>query len=171
MSEWKRASYVKEFSALPQAPKNKLKNKVERSVEVRPPFRGAAPPAAPRIWYLHYNQSQFGPYAEDDVHQYLRVGKIHGEVFAGAKAPVGPIGKIPILTSVMEAARARIKRRTSLSKACRAVRPHDKTNAPRRPAWPRFMRRAVFWQPESAATLVLADAGPDRPYSGCGGSA
>ena len=163
MSEWKRASDVKEFSAaLPQAPKKQIKEQVqERSVEVRPPFRGAkAPPAAPRIWYLHYNQSQFGPYAEDDVHQYLRVGKIHGEVFAWREGMPewARLGKIPIFDeSVMEAARARIKRKNEpvegVSRGAAATSRQDKRTAPRRP----LVAKIYATQGEILATGICRD--------------
>ena len=108
------------------------------------------------------------------MHQYLRVGKIHGEVFAGAKARVGPARKNPDFDERDGGGpctdQAQNEPVEGVSRGAAATSRQDK----RSPASARgqdLARRAVFWQPESAATLVLADAGPDRPYSGCGGSA
>jgi hypothetical protein len=35
-----------------------------------------------RIWYLHWNQKQFGPFLLQEIQQFLREGRIHPEVYA-----------------------------------------------------------------------------------------
>lgn len=45
----------------------------------------SAPPQfkeAERSWFLHFNDSQYGPFSKDEVDGFLRIGKIHGKVHA-----------------------------------------------------------------------------------------
>lgn len=35
-----------------------------------------------RIWFLYYNDSQFGPFTEEEIRRFLNLGKIHGRVHA-----------------------------------------------------------------------------------------
>lgn len=86
-ADWKRICDVSTFQgAVPNVPNQGLKEQVKEAS--RPTVRTAAsakPPkvkssAEARIWFLYYNDSQFGPFSGDEISRYLRVGKIHGRV-------------------------------------------------------------------------------------------
>jgi len=80
-AQWMRLCDIHEFQvAVPSVP-NKI---IEVEVSQKASTKKAAPkankaPAAP-CWYLHYNDSQFGPFKDEDIHRFLRIGKIHGDV-------------------------------------------------------------------------------------------
>ncbi len=76
MGEWARLADVPTFkAAVPPPPAMKPK--------AQPP---APPAAAKKIqvkeWFLYYNDSQFGPYTEDEIEGMAGIGKITGETFA-----------------------------------------------------------------------------------------
>jgi hypothetical protein len=50
-----------------------------------------APPPAPKSvqWFLYYSDSQFGPFSEDEVARFVRIGKIHGDVHAWSEGMSG----------------------------------------------------------------------------------
>jgi hypothetical protein len=87
---WKRICDTETFqAAVPNAPSPRVLDQVKETA--RPtvkaaPARKSAPTPPPPIkeeksWFLHYNNSQYGPFAESEVSRYLTVGKIHGRVF------------------------------------------------------------------------------------------
>ncbi|MEN9724056.1 MAG: hypothetical protein RJB38_2042 [Pseudomonadota bacterium] len=80
-AKWERLCDLPEFqSAVPLQPNPVIESEVRKTAvkekKVTPP-----PPAkkAPN-WYLYYNDSQFGPFLEEDIHRFLKIGKIHGDV-------------------------------------------------------------------------------------------
>lgn len=91
-SSWKRICDVKTFQvAVPDAPSDKtLKDlkKVSSSEKKSPPRFKAdlektpGEGASDRVWFLHYKGNQVGPFALGEVKRYIKVGKIHGRVFA-----------------------------------------------------------------------------------------
>lgn len=89
-SEWKRICDIESFqAAVPRVPTGKpdLKPVTKSSVSKKSPppaprpDKGAPESAAePKEWFLHYNDSQYGPFSTSEIDRYLRVGKIHGKV-------------------------------------------------------------------------------------------
>ncbi|OFZ21989.1 MAG: hypothetical protein A2X94_16155 [Bdellovibrionales bacterium GWB1_55_8] len=91
--EWKRICDLKTFQgAVPSIPKKAVLQEVKEAAKpaVRQTTRRAAPtPAAPskplgasdKIWFLYYNQAQFGPFSADEITRSLKSGKIHKKVF------------------------------------------------------------------------------------------
>lgn len=77
MKDWKRLLEFSEFQIeVPKAPPKNWKP----PEEVTPP---APPPSKPaRVWFLYYNDSQFGPFSRQEVERFLSVGKIHSRVYA-----------------------------------------------------------------------------------------
>jgi hypothetical protein len=76
--QWSRICDTPTFQvAVPKAP----------TVRPVPPSAGAkkAPPPPiqePKPWYLYYNDTQFGPFAQVEVERYLKIGKLNGRVHA-----------------------------------------------------------------------------------------
>lgn len=97
-TDWKRICDLKEFQIFqphqpPKSMKIEVKSAAAPTIRKASGGRGAAsvpsriapkmPPKIPgeKTWYLHYNDSQFGPFSTDEVSRYLRIGKLHGGVF------------------------------------------------------------------------------------------
>jgi hypothetical protein len=38
-----------------------------------------------KTWYLYYNQSQFGPFSQEEIERFIQIGKIHGRVYGWCK--------------------------------------------------------------------------------------
>jgi len=96
-AEWKRICDTPTFqAAVPTQPPAQLKSELMKASVTPPPTpqsggsvaRAPAPPAPPetaapaRQWFLYYNDSQFGPFSEEEVRRFLKIGKIHGRVHA-----------------------------------------------------------------------------------------
>jgi hypothetical protein len=95
-TSWKRICDTKPFEAsVPHQPAKSIQKEVKEAVvpEVRhvPKQRSSAGPPPPpskqqspeaRIWYLYYNDSQFGPFSQEEIRRFLKVGKIHFRVHA-----------------------------------------------------------------------------------------
>ncbi len=81
-SGWKRICDIKTFQiAAPQPPAQKP------SVKTAPKRGGVAIPPPPKsgdekTWFLHYDDSQYGPFTVAEVERFLEIGKIHGGVHA-----------------------------------------------------------------------------------------
>jgi hypothetical protein len=92
-ADWKRICDTKAFQvAAPQEPpktiQKQIKDAIKPTAKSNGPRKGASPPP-PReetgelqSWYLHYNDTQFGPFSTDDVNGFLSVGKINRRVHA-----------------------------------------------------------------------------------------
>ncbi len=84
-AEWKRICDTKTFQAVvPQQPSKGVQKEIKTALKpgLRP--RGG-PPSAPaeevsliQNWYLYYNHSQYGPFSEEEILRFLKVGKIDG---------------------------------------------------------------------------------------------
>ncbi len=90
---WQRLCDLEDLKTLmPSRPAKDLQRKVEKSVEAQAPERvvtrsgsrsgaQATPPshpsAEPRIWFLHYNSSQYGPFTQGEVQRAIEIGKIN----------------------------------------------------------------------------------------------
>lgn len=90
--DWKRLCDVKSFqSVVPHQPaksvqkeiKETAKPVVKQSAGRRETARAELPEMMEgRVWYLHYNDAQFGPYSQEEISRYLQVGKIHSRIHA-----------------------------------------------------------------------------------------
>jgi hypothetical protein len=91
-AEWKRLCDVKTFqAAVPSLPAKKLRNEVTEIS--KPNVRGGSKPSktksskqssakVERSWFLYYNDTQFGPFTEEEILRFLSVGKINPRVHA-----------------------------------------------------------------------------------------
>ena len=92
-AEWKRLCDVKTFkAAVPSLPAKKLQNEVKEVS--KPNVRSSAKQTAvsgsgrktlsqqERAWFLYYNDSQFGPFTEEEINRFLSIGKINERVHA-----------------------------------------------------------------------------------------
>ena len=84
---WQRICDTAPFqSAVPHEPSKALREEVaERSREVQ---AKKAPPAPPKdddidqkVWYLYFNETQFGPFSSSEVEENIASGKIDARVF------------------------------------------------------------------------------------------
>jgi hypothetical protein len=97
MSGWQRVCDVPAFqAAVPPPPAAKP--------QVQPP----APPTKkiqPKEWFLYFNDSQQGPYSEDEVIGLVGVGKIDGEAFAWKDGMSGwePLSALSLFSSKLSA--------------------------------------------------------------------
>jgi hypothetical protein len=73
LGDWKRLCDVDAFRReVPKPP----------APPARKPPAPPQAPSEPKIWFLYYNDTQYGPFGESEVVNYLKIGKIHGKVFA-----------------------------------------------------------------------------------------
>ncbi len=77
---WQRICDTKTFqSAVPALPAAKP------VVKKASPAKRVAPPPAPseeKTWFLFYNDSQFGPFSNEEISRFISVGKVHKQVYA-----------------------------------------------------------------------------------------
>ena len=95
--DWKRICDVKTFqAAVPTLPAKTMQQEVkdaskpnivatQRSTTRAAAQRKVAPAVSVdasegRIWFLFYNESQYGPFSSEEISRFLQVGKIHGRV-------------------------------------------------------------------------------------------
>jgi hypothetical protein len=118
----------------PPAPGTKAKAKAEAKAEV----------VEEKIWFLFYNEAQFGPFSTEEISRYLRVGKIHGRVFIWQDGMADWV-RLETLTSfaddIVVGKKAREDRKSSATSVTQAVTKEKKSpskkeeqrGAPRRP--------------------------------------
>ena len=93
--QWARVCDILTFQvALPQKPEQgtptlpaeKAASRSSSGAESRKGRLGADAGLTPlpeeRMWFLFYNQSQYGPFSKDEVNRLILVGRIHGRVHA-----------------------------------------------------------------------------------------
>jgi len=91
LSKWQRICDVKEFqqkedtSPPPLSQIKEIKQEIANERRMRPRVKSAHP----MQWYLYHQESQLGPFSEDEVFRFLRVGKIDGSTFAWRKGMKG----------------------------------------------------------------------------------
>jgi len=82
-AEWKRICDVKTFqAAVPRQPRKEVQKQVLKqgvTPEVRPAKRLLNEQQV-RNWYLYYKDSQFGPFSQEEIFRFLKIGKIHLKV-------------------------------------------------------------------------------------------
>lgn len=108
-ADWKRICDIDTFQkAVPPVPPPNVQTQVQSQVQVvaqaqaataaapsptlppAPSSAAVATPKAPeaavqlneRVWFLNYDQAQFGPFSEEEVGRMLQNGKIHARVYA-----------------------------------------------------------------------------------------
>lgn len=100
-ADWKRICDIKPFQAtVPQQPAKGVQKEVKevsrpiQKQQAQPARKAPAAPqaaapqaAAPyedkgevRNWYLHYSNSQYGPFSVEEILHFIKIGKIHGQV-------------------------------------------------------------------------------------------
>lgn len=89
--EWQRICDIKIFQAVvPATPSPSLQTEVSvASTSAEPVVRMAKLRSQSRSkevlndwsWFLYYQNSQFGPYSQEEIERYIRVGKIHGRTY------------------------------------------------------------------------------------------
>jgi hypothetical protein len=98
-TEWQRICDVKAFkAAVPHSPGSipkpgaippikksgrapAVRDLAERSENTR--NHSMRPPGPEeKVWFLYYNQTQFGPFSQDEVNRLILVGRVHGRVHA-----------------------------------------------------------------------------------------
>ena len=123
-AKWERLCDIPEFkSAVPTAPNKIIEVEVRKSAtdaKIAPP----PPSKKAQSWYLYYNDSQFGPFTEEDIHRFLRIGKLHGEVHVWKDGMSG-WEKIKRVENFKES--------VAESKNARAARKAERRKAPRVP--------------------------------------
>ena len=101
---WQRICDTKTFqSAVPALPAAKP------TVKKATPAKRVAPPPAPseeKTWFLFYNESQFGPFSDEEIHRFIKVGKVHKQVYAWQDGMEGweKLGMIDEFTDAFELA-------------------------------------------------------------------
>ena len=160
--DWKRICDTKTFqSAVPSAPAKGMQNQVKEAsrptvrkvqssgqggMKTPPkPGRGtgeiswpgfAQPPAESKDWFLYYNESQFGPFTEGDIHRFLKAGKIHGRVHTWKDGMGGweRIERLPVFeASSLAATAARESKKAGKAAAPTVQAASDKRVAARKP--------------------------------------
>ena len=90
-ADWKRACDLKVFQAvLPQTPSKEVQTKVKGLVapsstqkrEVLPPTPLKRERSTQKVWYVHDQNSQFGPFSLEEVQRLIQIGKIKSQAFA-----------------------------------------------------------------------------------------
>ncbi len=120
-TDWKRICDTPTFqAAVPVQPATKIQSEVLKASAPT----AKAPPVPPtpepesRIWFLYYNDSQFGPFNEEEIRRFLKLGKIHGRVHAWKDGMAGwqRLEKLPgFEDEIAESVRARDARSQSAS--------------------------------------------------------
>jgi hypothetical protein len=82
-ASWKRICDTKPFeAAVPHQPAKTVQKEIKAAVAPVVKQAAVRERLEPRNWYLHYNDSQFGPFSTDEVQQFLKSGKINSRVYA-----------------------------------------------------------------------------------------
>lgn len=118
-SEWKRICDIKTFqTAVPQSPPKAMKEEIKEASKptikkAQPRGKAQTPPppgmATHKKWFLFYGDTQYGPFAEDEVERLLRIEKINGKVFAWSDGMSNwtPIEKITELSKAMKSVKGK----------------------------------------------------------------
>jgi hypothetical protein len=153
-ADWKRICDLKTFqAAVPALPEKSVQTAVKAAAV---PAQRKGPPPGPakaatqkkeearppeKSWFLFYSESQFGPFSEEEVSRFLRIGKIHGRVFAwcDGMADWERLEKISLFTvAVGESKKARKERRTGSEPSNKQER-SEQRDTPRRPLVARIL--------------------------------
>lgn len=163
---WERICDLKTFqAAVPQLPPKTVQKEVKEAVKeaAAPAVRTAArrsvkAPAQPKaatdmpseekIWFVYYNESQFGPFSASEVHRYLKIGKLNGRVF-GWRDGMENWERLEKITDFGELSSA--KKPPAGPKT--AAKAPDQRSAPRRP----LVAKIVMTNQSAVAVAVCRD--------------
>lgn len=137
--DWQRLCDTDPFrAAVPHEPSKTLKQEVvERSREIDsgttkkipPPPKGEVEDVDRKIWYLYFNDTQFGPFSVSEVEEYIRIGKIDARVYAWRDGMEGweRLEKLKFKVSVVQPAAPRA------TQSAKATKKGEMRGAPRKP--------------------------------------
>jgi len=157
-AEWKRLCDVKTFQvAVPRQPAKKLQNEVKdvskpniqssaqvlKSSSSRGGNRGedradkrssaaAGKVASKRAWFLYYNDTQFGPFTNDEIENFLNVGKVTPRVHAW-KSGMTTWTRLKDIEDFGDVEIAPAPSKSTSKAAEKKAQPKDQRKAPRRP--------------------------------------
>ncbi len=90
---------VKDFQgAVPQAPSMPV-----TSAPVKKAAQKAESAQIQRIWFLHYNDTQYGPFSTEEIDRFLRIAKIHGKVLCWKEGLAGwkPLREVEVFADAV----------------------------------------------------------------------
>lgn len=175
--DWKRICDTPAFqAAVPNQPASNIQSEVKKAAApaaaaTKSPPVPPSPERASRIWFLFYNESQFGPFTDEEVRRFLQVGKIHGRVHAWKDGMEGWVrlekiegfeGDVAISARVREAKSAAASPKVSSAAAQAAsqqsssqapVKRKEQRHSPRRP----LVARMIFAKDEEVAVGICRD--------------
>lgn len=145
-AKWIRLCDIPEFKvAVPGEPSAQPPSKL--------PSEKTAPPPVPKAiqWFLYYSDSQFGPFTEEELHRFLRIGKIHGDVHAWSEGMTGwqKLKALPEFTESVEESRKSRSEGTPQPAPANEARPKKSDSRPERRSAPRV--------PLLARSMMAAD--------------
>lgn len=153
---WQRICDTAPFqAAVPHEPSKALREEVaERSREVQ---TKKAPPAPPKeddvdqkVWYLYFNETQFGPFSSSEVDENIASGKIDARVFAWRDGMAGweRLEKVAQFQKKLKS-QAPVVRPATL----RSTKKVDKRGTPRKP----MLARILLSNDREVAVAVCRD--------------
>lgn len=153
---WQRICDTAPFqAAVPHEPSKALREEVaERSREVQ---TKKAPPAPPKeddvdqkVWYLYFNETQFGPFSSSEVDENIASGKIDARVFAWRDGMAGweRLEKVAQFQKKLKG-QAPVVRPATL----RSTKKVDKRGTPRKP----MLARILLSNDREVAVAVCRD--------------
>jgi hypothetical protein len=153
---WQRICDTAPFqAAVPHEPAKALKDEVaERSREVQ---MKKAPPAPPKqddvdqkVWYLYFNETQFGPFSSSEVDENIASGKIDARVFVWRDGMAGweRLEKVPAFQKKLKGAVPIVK-----PAALRSAKKVDQRGTPRKP----MLARILLSNDRDVAVAVCRD--------------
>ncbi len=164
-ANWKRICDVDVFqTAVPALPPKGIQAEVKAATQKGPPpapGKKKAPPPAPKveekIWYLHYNDGQFGPFSEEDIRRFIRVGKIHAKVhiWRDGLAEWQRLGELDEFNEELSsrAPSAPSPKKAAPIAAAKKAGPADKRSSPRSP----MVARILLAASDSISVAVCRD--------------
>jgi hypothetical protein len=136
---WQRICDTPPFeAAVPHQPSKAVQTEVaehSRKVEVKK----AAPPAPPqeddvdqKVWYLYFNETQFGPFSFSEVEENIASGKINARVFAWRDGMAGweRLEKVAAFQKKLKGAVPVVRPALARSETVKKI---DKRGTPRKP--------------------------------------
>jgi hypothetical protein len=166
-ANWKRICDIETFqTAVPALPPKGMQAAVKASSSASASSSGAAkkgpppPPGAksPKLWYLHYNDGQFGPFSGEDIRRFISVGKIHAKVHVWRDGmdswdKLGEVEEFAAAFAEAKGAGAAKKPPAAPLKVAKPAKPSDKRTAPRSP----MVARILLANTDSISVAICRD--------------
>lgn len=160
---WQRICDTAPFeAAVPHEPSKAIRAEVaERSRKVE--VKKTAPPAPPKeddvdqkVWYLYFNETQFGPFSSSEVEENISSGKIDARVFIWRDGMAGweRLEKVATFQKKLKGASPVVRPATLRSAAAKASeKKADKRGTPRKP----MLARILLSNDRDVAVAVCRD--------------